>query len=138
MGLSGQAFASGAKRRTAGDICDGPTLWNLNRVAGLILTDSFGMRCGLTKRVVIPSIRRSSAVRLGARRRVRLLISSNPSHASRAEQFRESNEQMDRHPQVEPREISDRIFEPIQCRLLALANSPARFWLLPTYPLEEG
>src|ERR1700747_3220002 len=96
MGLSGQAFASGAKRRTAGDICDGPTLWNLNRVAGLILTDSFGMRCGLTKRVVSPSTRRSSAVRLGARRRVWLLISSNPSHASRAEQFREGNERMDR------------------------------------------
>src|SRR5216684_2557544 len=30
-------------------------MWNLNSVAGLRLADSFGMRCGLTKRVVSPT-----------------------------------------------------------------------------------
>src|ERR1700752_1877649 len=51
-------------------------LWNLTSVAGLIIADSFGMRCGLTKRVVSPSTRRSSMVRFGARCRERLLIRS--------------------------------------------------------------
>ena len=51
-------------------------LWNSNSVAGLIIADSFGMRCGLTKRVVSPSTRRSSMVRFGARCRERLLIRS--------------------------------------------------------------
>src|ERR1700730_200159 len=51
-------------------------LWNLNSVAGLRLADSLGMRCGLTKRVVSPSTRRSSIVRFGARCRERLLIRS--------------------------------------------------------------
>jgi hypothetical protein len=51
-------------------------LWNLNSVAGLIIADSIGMRCGLTKRVVSPSTRRSSMVRFGARCRERLLIMS--------------------------------------------------------------
>src|SRR6516164_9473131 len=74
-------------------------LWSLNRVAGLILTDNLGIRCGLSKTVVNPSTRRSSMVRLGARRRDRLLISSwglskrdlsyDPSHATRAEEFGE-------------------------------------------------
>src|SRR6202035_1194507 len=50
-------------------------LWNLNSVAGLRLADSFGTRCGLTKRVVSPSTRRSRVVRSGARCRERLLIS---------------------------------------------------------------
>jgi hypothetical protein len=50
-------------------------LCNLNNVAGSRLADSFGMRCGLTKRVVSPSTRRSSVVRFGARCRERLLIS---------------------------------------------------------------
>jgi hypothetical protein len=38
----------------------------------LRLVDSFGMRCGLTKRVVSPSTRRSSMVRFGAPCRERL------------------------------------------------------------------
>src|ERR1700751_5404075 len=41
-------------------------LWNLNSVAGLIIADSFGMRCGLTKRVASPSTSRSSMARFGA------------------------------------------------------------------------
>src|ERR1700736_3539243 len=80
-------------------------LWNLNSVAGLRLADSFGMRCGLTKRVVSPSTRRSSMVRFGARCRERSWqelmpeqerLSCDPAHAARAEEFREGNEQMDR------------------------------------------
>src|SRR6516165_1986216 len=39
-------------------------LWNSNRVAGLILTENLGMRCELRKRVVNPSTKRSSMVRL--------------------------------------------------------------------------
>jgi hypothetical protein len=73
----------------------------------LRLADSFGMRSGLTKRVVSPSTRRSSVVRFGARCRERLLISQelmleqerlscDPAPAARAEEFREGNEQMDR------------------------------------------
>jgi len=81
-------------------------LWNLNSVAGLRIADSFGMRCGLTKRVVSPSTRRSSIVRFGARCRERLLIqelmfeqerfSCDLARAARAEEFREGHEQMDR------------------------------------------
>ena len=78
-------------------------MWNLSRVAGLILTDHLKNAIReLSKRVVNPSIRRSSMVRLGARRREQLLISSwclskrdlsyDPSHATRAEEFGEGNE----------------------------------------------
>ena len=38
-------------------------LWNLNRVAGLRITDSFGIRRGLRTSVVSPSRKRSSEVR---------------------------------------------------------------------------
>src|ERR1700674_3212394 len=51
-------------------------LWNLNSVAGLRIVDSFGIRCGLTKRVVSPSTKRSSVLRFGARCRERLMIRS--------------------------------------------------------------
>src|SRR5450631_2075477 len=51
-------------------------LWNLHNVADLTTADSFGMRCGLTKRVIIPSTKRSSVMRFGARCRERLLTMS--------------------------------------------------------------
>jgi len=41
-------------------------LWNLSSVAGLVMMDNRGMRCGRMNRVVSPSTRRSSVVRFGA------------------------------------------------------------------------
>ena len=51
-------------------------LWNLNSVAGLIKTPSFGIRCRATNSMVKPSTNRSRARRLGARRLERLLMSN--------------------------------------------------------------
>src|ERR1700730_8981326 len=59
-------------------------LWNVNSLAGLRLADSFGMRCGLTKRVVSPSTKRSSTVRFGARSGA---IADQPTSAWRAPQW---------------------------------------------------
>src|ERR1700730_16408557 len=85
-------------------------LWNVNSLAGLRLADSFGMRSGLTKRVVSPSTKRSSTVRFGVRsgaiadQELRLEqeglscdpAAAAPAPAARAEECREGNEQMDR------------------------------------------
>src|ERR1700741_501758 len=81
-------------------------LWNLNSVAGLIIADSFGMRCGLTKRVVIPSYK---AIEHGEIRRTlsgaiadqELMFeqerySYDLARAAQTEEFREGHEQMDR------------------------------------------
>ena len=77
-------------------------LMNLNSVAGLRSADSWNS-CGLTKRVVSPSTRRSSLAKFDALLRERLLIRScaretqlRPGARRPAEEFREGNEQMDR------------------------------------------
>ena len=51
-------------------------LGNFNSVAGLRIAESFGTRCGLTKRLVNPMSNRSAVVRFGARCRERLMIKS--------------------------------------------------------------
>ena len=81
-------------------------LWNLNSVAGLRIADSFGMRCGLTKRVVQPEhkaighseIRRtlSGAIADQGLMFEQERFSCDLARAARAEEFRESHEQMDR------------------------------------------
>ena len=78
-------------------------------MADLIIADSFGMRCGLTKRVVSPSTKRSSVVRFGGALSGTIAdenllleqqrLGGNSTGATRAEQFREGDEQVDREEQ---------------------------------------
>jgi hypothetical protein len=78
----------------------------LNSVAGLIIADSFGMRCGLARRVVIPSYK---AIEHGEIRRTlsgaiadqelmfeQERFSYDLARAAQTEEFREGHEQMDR------------------------------------------
>src|SRR5512139_2245584 len=80
-------------------------LWSLNRVVGLRMPESFGIRCGLMNRVIRPSTKRSSEVRFGARRRERLpmmicCLSNNDSATTACtaglEQFRYRDDLIDR------------------------------------------
>src|ERR1700752_5105060 len=79
-------------------------LWNLNSVAGLIIADSFGMRCGVTKRVAEHKAIEHGEIRptlSGAIANQELMFeqerfSYDPARSARAEEFREGHEQTDR------------------------------------------
>ncbi len=51
-------------------------LWNLKKVVGLRIADSFGIRCGATNKLINPMTNRSVVVRSGPRRLERAAISS--------------------------------------------------------------